>query len=129
MDTQKEQNRKVLIIEDDPGHLYLLKKLLQKNRCTCSDRADGRAGLAEAMENDYDLIFVDIRLPEIDGFVIATRLRESGNKVPLIAVTAVSLEGIEQYAKAVGYSTLLQKPITEEMISNILNNIPLLHSQ
>lgn len=127
MENQRDQNRNVLIIEDDPGHLCLLKNLLKKNGCVCSDCTDGRSGLENALENEYDLIFVDIRLPEIDGFVIATRLRESGNRVPLIAVTAVSLEGIEHYAKAVGYSMLLQKPITQEMIENTLHNIPLLH--
>lgn len=129
MESHKDRNLKVLIIEDNPGHLSLLKKLLQQHGCICTDCMDGRTGLAEAMENEYDMIFVDIRLPEIDGFLIATKLRDSGHNVPLIATTAVNLENIERYAKAVGYNMLISKPITEEMIQEILHNSTFFQSQ
>ena len=120
--------KSILVATSDHKLLHTIRSCFPRGY-----RVDGAFTKQQAIESladrRYDLIFVDIRLPEIDGFVIATKLRDSGNTVPLIAVTAVSLEGIEHYAKAVGYNLLLQKPITEEMIENILYNNTLFQSK
>ena len=80
---------RVLIIEDDPCYCRLMERYVQ--RCGAYYRcvADGKTGLEKALTDQFDLAFVDIQLPQLDGFMIATLLRESGCKMPLIAMTSL----------------------------------------
>ena len=89
---------KVLIIEDDPGHQILLQKLIEKAGCICDCADEGRYGVMKAISNDYDLIFVDIHIPNLDGFVVVTTLRERGINTPMIAVTALTFDGVDNWA-------------------------------
>lgn len=120
METEGEHKPKVLIIEDDPGHQRLMELYCQRAGCVCECAFDGKTGLKKAFENPHDLIFIDIHIPEMDGFMVATQLREAGVRTPLIAVSALKLEGIERNAKAVGYCDFLQKPIDDEIVHNLL---------
>jgi CheY-like chemotaxis protein len=121
MKRPKEKHPVVLIIEDDPGHQRLLEICVKRAGCECDCAFDGRSGLQKATKNKYDLIFVDIHIPELDGFVVATDLRENGYTTPLIAITALKFEGLEKKALAVGYNNFLQKPIKPDKIREILS--------
>ena len=128
MNSQNDpQCPKVLIIEDDPGHQRLLEKLIEKSGCSCDCAATGISGIEKASSNDYDLIFVDIHIPNLDGFVVVTTLREQGFTTPMIAVTALLLDGIDRIALDAGYNDFLRKPIDQQDVSRIideyLNNI------
>ena len=111
---------KVLIIEDDPGHQILLQKLIEKTGCSCDCADDGRDGVMKAISNDYDLIFVDIHIPNLDGFVVVTTLRERGINTPMIAVTALTLDGVDRVALDAGYNDFLRKPIEQEDVSRVI---------
>lgn len=121
MEQNAEKRPKVLVIEDDPGHQRLLELYIQRAGCQCDCCFDGRTGLEKASVNEYDAIFIDIHIPEIDGFMVATQLREQGITVPLIATTALTIEGIRRNALKVGYTEFLQKPLGEKEISDILH--------
>ena len=122
MNSQNDpQCPKVLIMEDDPGHRALLEKLIERSGCSCDCAGDGKSGIAKASSNDYDLIFVDIHMPAVDGFVVATSLREQGVAAPMIAVTALLLDGVEQIALDAGYNDFLRKPIREQDISRVIS--------
>ncbi len=111
---------KILIIEDDPGHQKLLEKLIEKSGCNCDCADDGKSGIARAFSNDYDLIFVDIHMPNLDGFVVVSSLRERGITAPMIAVTALLLDGVDQIALDAGYNDFLRKPIEQEDVSRVI---------
>lgn len=111
---------KVLIIEDDPGHQKLLQNLIEKTGCSCDCADEGRYGVMKAISNDYDLIFVDIHIPNLDGFVVVTTLRERGITIPMIAVTALTLDGVDRVALDAGYNDFLRKPIEREDVSRII---------
>lgn len=121
MEQNAEKRPKVLVIEDDPGHQRLLELYIQRAGCQCDCCFDGRTGLEKASVNEYDAIFIDIHIPVIDGFMVATQLREQGLTVPLIATTALTIEGIRRNALKVGYTEFLQKPLGEKEISDILH--------
>ena len=116
----RPQCLKVLIIEDDPGHQKLLEKLIERSGCSCDCVDDGRSGIAKAFSNDYDLIFVDIHMPNLDGFVVVTSLRERGITAPMIAVTALLLDGVDTVALDAGYNDFLRKPIEQQDVSRII---------
>ena len=117
MDQEQKKHPKVLIVEDDPGHQRLLEIYIKRLGCECDCCYDGRSGLDKAVADDYDLIFVDIHIPELDGFMVAIQLREHSIQTPMVAITALKLEGIERKALAVGYNDFLAKPIEPESLA------------
>ena len=121
MNSQNDsQGPKVLIIEDDPGHQKLLENLIVRTGCSCDCADDGRSGIAKAFSNDYDLTFVDIHMPNLDGFVVINSLREQGITTPMIAVSALLLDGVDRVALDAGYNDFLRKPIEQEDVSRII---------
>ena len=79
---------KILIAEDDRELCQLFSHVLTKNGYDITGVANGREALA-AMENDYyDLLISDIMMPLMDGFELVRQLRESGNKTPVMMITA-----------------------------------------
>ncbi|MBL7215114.1 MAG: response regulator [Phycisphaerae bacterium] len=129
MEANRQKNPRVLIVEDDPGHQRLLELYLKRAGCDCDISSDGKKGIQQATSSHYDLIFVDINIPEIDGFMVATLLRDQGIEIPLIAVTALELEGIRRKASAVGYNDFLRKPFGQAEIEAVLNKYFLNHSR
>ena len=121
MDRKKENRPVALVIEDDPGHQRMLEIRIKRSGCKCDCVFDGRQGLEKALNKAYDILFVDIHIPELDGFMVAAALRESGCGVPLIAVTGLKLEGLEKQAVEAGYNEFLQKPIEQSDVEAILN--------
>lgn len=118
---------KVLIVEDDPGHQRLLELYLKRMGCVADSCFDGKAGLQMALENTYEILFIDIHIPEMDGFMLATQLRDRGVQTPLVAVTALKMEGIRRNALKVGYNDFLEKPIDQSALLNIVReHIPAL---
>lgn len=109
----------VLIIEDDPGHQRLLEIFIKRAGCRCDCTFDGKAGFDKALHNNYDLILVDIHVPEMDGYEVISTLREKGISTPAVAVTAMQAEGLEKKAKAAGFDDFYRKPIDRQMIEKM----------
>ena len=122
MTADRHNKLRVLIIEDDPGHQRLMELYLRRAGCDCELASDGKKGIQKATADHYDLIFVDINIPVIDGFMVATLLRDQDVRTPLVAVTALELEGIRRKATAVGYDTFLRKPFQQAEIEEVLTH-------
>ena len=120
MEEAKVPRPKVLVIEDDPGHQRIFEIYLKRAGADCDCCFDGRSGLEKALEYDYDLMIIDIHIPELDGFAIATRLRDEHKQTPLIAVTALTIEGLKKNALKVGFNEFVQKPLSEDKIKGFL---------
>ena len=120
MPNESKNTLKVLVIEDDLSCQRLLQIYLQRAGADCECCYDGKSGLEKALENNYDLIIVDINIPKLDGFAVATRLKDESDKTPLVAITAIHIEDLEKNALKVGFSEYLQKPLTENDIVRII---------
>jgi DNA-binding response OmpR family regulator len=120
MQKESKNQPNVLIIEDDPGHQRILELYLTRAGCTCECCFDGKTGLQKAMSGEFQLIFIDIHIPELDGFSVATRLSEHGDQTPLIAVTALTIGSLRRNALKIGFKEFLQKPFSEKQIQNIV---------
>ncbi len=81
---------RVLIIEDEQPLVDALTRGLSAEGYQVESSTNGRAGLALASENSYDLILLDILLPEMNGFVICEKLRAQGISTPILMLTAQS---------------------------------------
>ena len=111
---------KVLVIEDDPGHQRIFEIYLKRIGAACDCCSNGRTGLEQAINRHYDLILIDIHIPELDGFAVATRLREEHNRTPLVAVTALTIEGLKKNALKVGFNEFIPKPVSEAELTRLL---------
>jgi DNA-binding response OmpR family regulator len=78
----------ILIVEDERKMAELLKKGLEEENHSVTLAHDGRAALEMAEALEYDAIVLDLMLPGIDGYDVARRLRKSGNKTPILVLTA-----------------------------------------
>ena len=79
---------RILVIEDDVDLAQFLRKGLEEERHTVEVAADGETGLMLAVDESYDLLIVDVMLPKVDGLTLCRRLRERGNRSPILLLTA-----------------------------------------
>ncbi|HYO31941.1 MAG TPA: response regulator transcription factor [Nocardioidaceae bacterium] len=79
---------RILIIEDEPRISSFIEKGLRAEGFTPTVAGDGVTGLDYALTGQFDLVILDIGLPELDGFNLLQRMRESGSSVPVIVLTA-----------------------------------------
>jgi two-component system cell cycle response regulator len=107
---------RILVIEDDPPSLELIRYLLVSagHSVRCSD--DGLTGWREARGGDVDLIVCDVQLPGLDGLQLARRLKGDATLrvVPLVAVTASAMVGDRRSVMAAGFDVYIAKPIVPE---------------
>jgi len=119
----------VLYIEDNPDNMLLVKRALESRGYRLLQAMTGLDGVAVAEKEDVDLILLDINLPDIDGYEVATRLRHSSKHalayVPIIAITANALKGDAEKALAAGCDVYMSKPINiRELWARVEGFIP-----
>ncbi len=95
--------KKVLVVEDDPNINELIQIHLKDLNYDIHVCNHGKRGFEEAKNNTYDLIILDIMLPEMDGIAICQRLRALDNYTPILMITAKS----EEIDKVIGLESEL----------------------
>lgn len=78
----------ILIVEDEPRLAAFIEKGLQKKGFQTSVATDGQQALLMTQNKSFDLLLLDLGLPVLDGWTVMERLRNQGNSVPVIVVTA-----------------------------------------
>ena len=102
---------RVLLVEDNPVGQLLAKTLLRREGCLVQTAADGHEALAAARSNLFDIIFMDMRMPRMDGATAARRLREMGHTAPIIALTANAYAEDRAACLEAGMDDHLTKPL------------------
>jgi DNA-binding response OmpR family regulator len=116
------QNR-VLIIDDDMGLCQLLKKCVEKENIAAVLAHNGIDGLKLALQGNYQLIVLDVMLPEMDGFQILERIRRV-NVIPVLMLTAKTASTDKVNGLRSGADDYLTKPFdVEEFIARVLSLI------
>jgi DNA-binding response OmpR family regulator len=103
---------KILIIEDEESVLMALKIDLTMEGYQVSSAEDGLEGLSMAREQAYDLIILDIMLPEMNGFDVCKALRQSGDTTPVLMLTAKSQEIDKVVGLELGADDYVTKPFS-----------------
>lgn len=118
------ETRKILIIEDNDDARESLRLLLESLGHQVVEAADGRHGVALALEARPDIILVDLGLPGIDGYEVAGAVRASplGKDVRLIAVTGYGQTDDRRRSSAVGFDAHLVKPVSQAALSGVLGS-------
>ncbi len=112
--------KKVLIIEDDPNLVNLLNIHLTDLECQVTKTYDGKIGLDTALTQPFDLIILDLMLPEMDGFQVCQNIRNAQNTTPILMLTARSEEMDKVLGLETGADDYLTKPFgIKEFIARV----------
>lgn len=121
-DNEKDFDLNVLVVEDNPINQKITKIMLEQVGCRV-DIADCGERAIEKMNQDYDMVFMDIGLPDIDGFETTSKIR-SLNRVskhtPIVAMTAHVFSQDRERCFQVGMDEVIAKPILREDLVSIL---------
>src|SRR2546428_13637994 len=79
---------RLLVVEDEEKFAQLVKRALVAERFSVDVARDGREGLELATSYDYDLVILDLLLPQLDGSEVLRRLRRANSRVPVLILTA-----------------------------------------
>lgn len=119
---------RILVAEDSEDNRFLIEAYLRNEPCTLTHVSDGEQACNKAMANDYDLILMDIQMPNTDGLVATRTIRQwearQGRKpVPIIALTASALtEDVEQSLLA-GCNSHISKPVKKRVILEAIRDV------
>lgn len=104
---------RILLVEDNEMNRDMLSRRLVRKGFTVDMAVDGKAGVAQARAGGYDLILMDMSLPEIDGWEATRQLRAAPETrtVPIIALTAHAMAGDREKAIEAGCNDYDTKPI------------------
>ncbi|KZN66774.1 two-component sensor histidine kinase BarA [Pseudoalteromonas luteoviolacea] len=113
---------KVLIADDNDANLKLLYTLLEEQVETIETAHNGAQAVGLCKTHKYDLIFMDIQMPIMDGITACKSIKESSmnDDTPIIAVTAHALAGEKEQLVKDGFSGYMTKPIDEDMLKQII---------
>ena len=105
----------ILVIEDNEDNIRLLDYVLRAYGYEPLLATDSEEGLRIALDRRPDLILLDLRMPRMDGYEVAARLRQAGLEgTKVVAVTASAMVGDRERIAAAGFDGYIQKPIEPE---------------
>jgi two-component system sensor histidine kinase/response regulator len=108
--TLSETPRKILLVEDVEVNQLLAVRILEKAGHQVVVANNGREGVA-ALAQSFDLVLMDVQMPEMDGFEAARVIRAAGLRVPIVAMTAYAMTGDRERCLAAGMDGYISKPI------------------
>ena len=111
---------RVLLAEDNPVNAILARSLLEREGCSVDRVASGEEALVAAISGAYDVIFMDQRMPGLDGRAAAKALRARGCRTPIIALTADAFEEDRRACLAAGMDVFLTKPLEQAVLRAVL---------
>jgi CheY-like chemotaxis protein len=116
---------RVLVVEDMPVNRLLLTKVLDKHGCYADVAANGLEAVRAAQDGDYDIIFMDCQMPEMDGYTATGEIRkaEEGGKrrTAIIALTADAMTGDRERCLGAGMDDYIGKPFKPEQVAAMLD--------
>lgn len=118
-------NIRVLIAEDDKVNRLVATKLLEKTGCQVSVVSDGVKALEALRKGSYDVVFMDIQMPAMDGIEATAAIRrgdtgEENKDIPIVALTAHAMIGDREKFLALGMTGYLEKPVAMKTMQEAL---------
>ncbi len=113
---------RVLLVEDNPVNAKLASRLLEKCGCDVTPADNGLRALECLAEQSFDLVFMDIQMPEMDGYEACEHIRADRRwqRLPIIAMTAHAMQGDRQRCLDAGMDDYVSKPINAEEVKDIV---------
>jgi PleD family two-component response regulator len=115
-DADPQHRPKVLVVDDTPANLVAMRRLLARMDCTVIEASSGNEALSACLDHEFALILLDVQMPDMDGFEVATLLQENEQTLstPVIFVTAAYKDDLHRmHGYTVGAVDYIAKPVDE----------------
>ena len=113
-------NKKILLVEDNKINQMITKKMLEKKNISCVIIDNGEDAVEHMKTNSYDLILMDVHLPGINGTEATAEIRKFNPTIPIIALTAISLNENREMLLSFGMNEVITKPFLPEKFYEIV---------
>jgi CheY-like chemotaxis protein/HPt (histidine-containing phosphotransfer) domain-containing protein len=131
--TETLPSLKILVAEDNFIEQTALKHLLESVGCQVIIVSNGKEAVDEFETGEFDIVLMDILMPEMDGFeatrLIRERERITGGRVPVIALTSYSLKAVQDKCVSVGMNGYLAKPVAKKKLVEALQSIGMMQDK
>ncbi len=114
-------NGHILLAEDSPDIQNLVKFVVKKTGAKITVVDNGKKAVEQALANEYDLILMDMQMPEMGGIEATNWLRNAGYASPIVALTANAMKQDEEQGRAAGFDNYLTKPLVIDRFYTMLS--------
>jgi PAS domain S-box-containing protein len=114
-------NKRILLAEDNHVNMLVGKKFLQRWGANVTEATNGKIAVEAFKKNEFDLLLLDLEMPEMDGYQALAEVRKLNKQIPVIAFTAAVFEGMSENLLSKGFTDYLQKPFKPEELQQILS--------
>lgn len=118
----------ILVVEDDTTSLYMMNIILSKLNAIVTLAEDGSIALDEVSKKQFDIIFMDVNMPVMDGLTASKKIREMGilsrnqQPIPIVAMTAYAMSGDKEKCLDAGMTNYLSKPVVYDQLIQVITD-------
>jgi DNA-binding response OmpR family regulator len=120
---------RVLMVDDEPNVRLVFRSALESAGFVVAEAPDGERALMRLQEFPADVILLDLQMPRMGGMEVLQRLRQAGNNVPVVIITAHGYVVDAVEAMKLGAIDFLMKPLKPEALRNVVREVLLRHSR
>jgi CheY-like chemotaxis protein len=108
---------RVLIAEDNKVNMLIARKFLSKWGVELTEAINGKDAIEKFNVNSFDILLLDLEMPEADGYTALREIRAIQNDIPAIAFTASAFDNIENILKEIGFNDYILKPFSPSLLN------------
>lgn len=116
-------NARILIVDDEPNVRLVFRTALEESGYLIAEAADGASALEALGQDAYDLLLLDLLMPNLDGLEVLRRLSDDGHLVPTVIVTAHGTVPDAVRAMKLGAIDFVSKPITPDGLRDVVSEV------
>jgi signal transduction histidine kinase/CheY-like chemotaxis protein/HPt (histidine-containing phosphotransfer) domain-containing protein len=118
------EGMRILLVDDGETNRKLIGLFLTRNGAQVEMAENGALALHAALQSHFDVILMDMQMPVMDGYTATARLRATGYRGPILALTAHAMKGDREKCEAAGCSGYLAKPVNmDELVRTVLQSV------
>lgn len=117
------QTVSTLVVDDDPDVVEFMTHLLRSAGYDVSSASDGDEALRQAEAHDPDVVFLDINIPEQDGWLVCSKLKMPPKGPTIVLITGRTENDTDRFAGFVHADEVLRKPFTEEDVRRVMDEV------
>lgn len=118
-----QRQMRVLIVDDNKINLLITRKNIEKiEGYSCQTVSNGRQAISVVKDKDFDIILMDINMPDMDGYEVTKHIRMFNPNIPILALTALNSSEISVKAETVGIDHIITKPYIFEDFKAIITS-------
>ena len=131
MNSQNSRSDKILVVDDSPDNVFLIKTILEEEGYTVSTAENGASALAQLEASACDLVLLDLMMPGMDGYEVTKRIRDNSSMQQYIPILLITAHDAPNVAKGLdlGADDFIRKPVTvDELLARVRSLLRLKHS-